>query len=62
MEDSLGKRLNTQGDNNFVTFREYLGETFRNKPSENVSLNFSASRKEDHFSPEADKESLLLLS
>lgn len=63
MEDSIEKRLQELDSNNFVTFREYLLDSFRNKPSENVSLNFSSSHQEEQaVSPGTDKDSLLLIS
>jgi hypothetical protein len=46
MEDSLEKRLRELKDDNFITFREYLAESLRNRASQNVSLNLSSSRQE----------------
>ena len=49
-------------DDNFVTFREYLAESLRNRVSQNVSLNLSSSRQETPPQRETEKDSLLLVS
>jgi hypothetical protein len=54
----LEKRLQGVEGNNFVTFREYLADSLRNRLSENVSLNLSSSPGEGSSA----KESLLLIS